>query len=227
MHTVKEQKSFIDLADVIIGAGIELRIRGDKHTGLCPFHPDSEPSFFVFSDQHFKCFGCGTAGDVIDFVKQFYSMNFNQACRHLGIDLNGGKPLNEAHRRKVADKKRKQERRQARKKRERELAYTLGSLIRWTNKAKTRLTRENFDEYAGILDDLEYWEWAHDVLIHGNRLDRAYVLWSFKDFSCLKRNMLFDESFNYKKWLHDFLNGEPNDGFKRIEISLRRDEKHF
>lgn len=61
-----------DLAAIIEEAGIELRSAGgERLKGLCPFHSEKTPSFFVFRDrQRFHCFGCGVGGDVIDFVQQ-------------------------------------------------------------------------------------------------------------------------------------------------------------
>jgi len=39
-----------------------------KHKVVCPFHDDRNPSLHVYEDGGFKCFGCGVAGDVLDFV---------------------------------------------------------------------------------------------------------------------------------------------------------------
>ena len=46
-----------------------LRIRGSRATGLCPFHPDKNPSFSVELDKGvFHCFGCSASGGVRDFA---------------------------------------------------------------------------------------------------------------------------------------------------------------
>ncbi|MEO8285021.1 MAG: CHC2 zinc finger domain-containing protein [Chloroflexota bacterium] len=53
----------------------------------CPFHDDSDPSFVVYPDGHYHCFGCGAHGnDVFDFLRAVKGMNFHAACRHLGAD---------------------------------------------------------------------------------------------------------------------------------------------
>ena len=59
------------LLDVVQRAGVELRRSGaHRWQGLCPFHDDRNPSFFVDVErQRFVCFGCKTRGDVIDFVR--------------------------------------------------------------------------------------------------------------------------------------------------------------
>jgi hypothetical protein len=44
----------------------ELHEIGDKYRGLCPFHHEDTPSFFVFKDGGYHCFGCGAHGEVSD-----------------------------------------------------------------------------------------------------------------------------------------------------------------
>ena len=69
-----EAKQKYALQDVIASSGLELR-RGGSGTfwALCPFHADRRPSFFVDVrkpyDPHWRCFGCGKYGDVVDFVR--------------------------------------------------------------------------------------------------------------------------------------------------------------
>ncbi len=40
---------------------------GGRFKGICPFHEDGNPSFTIFPDGKFRCFGCGAAGSIIDF----------------------------------------------------------------------------------------------------------------------------------------------------------------
>lgn len=57
----------------VIGAVVELKKNGRQLKGLCPFHSERTPSFVVDArKQRFKCFGCGKAGDVVDFLKFYY-----------------------------------------------------------------------------------------------------------------------------------------------------------
>lgn len=51
----------------------------------CPFHNDKHPSMKV--DARFHCFGCGTDGDVINFVRQMFSLNAKQAAFKLIDDF--------------------------------------------------------------------------------------------------------------------------------------------
>lgn len=47
---------------------VKLAKRGNLLEACCPFHTDRTPSFFVYDDGIYHCFGCGAHGDVIDFV---------------------------------------------------------------------------------------------------------------------------------------------------------------
>lgn len=69
--TIAEIKNSIDILAVVRSYGVELRQRGGYLTGRCPFHDDKEPSFAVYpKTQTFKCYGCGSGGDVVDFVEK-------------------------------------------------------------------------------------------------------------------------------------------------------------
>jgi DNA primase len=57
----------------------------DKATACCPFHKERSPSFTIWlEDGHFKCFGCGQAGDIISYQRFVYSQTFVEACKALG-----------------------------------------------------------------------------------------------------------------------------------------------
>lgn len=54
----------------IVSRYVTLKKEGANLKGLCPFHSEHTPSFYVQeSKQRFKCFGCGAGGDVIDFIR--------------------------------------------------------------------------------------------------------------------------------------------------------------
>jgi DNA primase len=50
---------------------------------LCPFHREKTPSFTVKGDR-FKCFGCGVAGDVTDFIALMEKISVKEAAHKLG-----------------------------------------------------------------------------------------------------------------------------------------------
>ena len=57
----------------------------------CPFHSDKTPSFKVYpNDRGWYCFGCNRGGDVIDFVRLLYNLNFPAACKKLNDDFSLG-----------------------------------------------------------------------------------------------------------------------------------------
>jgi len=54
-----------------------VKSKGRTHWGICPFHHEKTPSFAINESQQFyKCFGCGQAGNVIGLVKQLESTDF-------------------------------------------------------------------------------------------------------------------------------------------------------
>jgi len=56
--------------------------------GLCPFHRDTRPSFYVNTQKNlFYCHGCGRGGDLIRFVQLFLNLPFRQSVRHLEQEL--------------------------------------------------------------------------------------------------------------------------------------------
>jgi hypothetical protein len=51
--------------------------------GLCPFHNERSPSFYIFPDNRFHCFGCAVHGTSIDFVMLRDKVPFLQAVKTL------------------------------------------------------------------------------------------------------------------------------------------------
>ncbi len=68
--------------EALIGETVALTRRGTRLTGLCPFHAEKSPSFYVFDD-HFHCFGCHVHGDAITFVRKTRDMSFVESLRFL------------------------------------------------------------------------------------------------------------------------------------------------
>lgn len=82
-----------DIAD-IIGGYIELRGSGSNFKAICPFHDEKTPSFRVSAEKGiFKCFGCGQAGDAIDFIMEHEGMSFQESIEKLasryGLHIDG------------------------------------------------------------------------------------------------------------------------------------------
>src|ERR1700688_4376926 len=78
-----ELRSRIPLAD-LVGRRIRLTRRAREQAGLCPFHNEKTPSFYVVEDKgFFHCFGCGAHGDAIGFVMRSENLNFIEAIERL------------------------------------------------------------------------------------------------------------------------------------------------
>ncbi|HEY7060577.1 MAG TPA: DNA primase [Chloroflexota bacterium] len=81
--SVEEVKARVDLVD-LIGSTVALRQSGRSYRGLCPFHSEKTPSFYVFPEtQTWKCFGCAAGGDAFSFVMQRDNLEFAEALRDL------------------------------------------------------------------------------------------------------------------------------------------------
>lgn len=73
-------KAAIDIV-YVIGRYVDLN---ESNTGLCPFHPDTKPSFKVYPEtQSWFCFGCNEGGDVIKFKMMIDGSNFMEAVTEL------------------------------------------------------------------------------------------------------------------------------------------------
>lgn len=68
----------------VVSQYVTLKKSGANHKGLCPFHQENTPSFFVHPGKNlYKCFGCGAGGDAINFIKDLEGWNFHETVRHL------------------------------------------------------------------------------------------------------------------------------------------------
>jgi DNA primase len=78
-----ELRSRIPLGD-LVGRRVRLTRSGREHKGLCPFHNEKTPSFYVVEDKgFFHCFGCGAHGDAIGFVMRADNLDFIEAVERL------------------------------------------------------------------------------------------------------------------------------------------------
>jgi DNA primase len=68
----------------LIGRRVKLTRRGREYAGLCPFHHEKTPSFYVVEDKSFfHCFGCGAHGDAIGFLMRADNLDFLEAVERL------------------------------------------------------------------------------------------------------------------------------------------------
>jgi hypothetical protein len=61
-----------------------LRKCGKALVSLCPFHRETNPSFFIYpASNSFYCYGCQRGGNVITFVMEYYNFSFKKAVEFL------------------------------------------------------------------------------------------------------------------------------------------------
>lgn len=78
----------------VYGQFLKLRKVGDKYVGLCPLHSEKSPSFTVYPDLRFQCFGCQTSGNIFQLVEKAEGISFKEAVekvkREIGYADNSG-----------------------------------------------------------------------------------------------------------------------------------------
>ncbi len=81
----------IDAANIldVIQEFVPLKKRGVNYLGLCPFHNEKTPSFTVSpSKEIFKCFGCGKAGNSVNFIMEHEHLTYPEALKYLAKKYN-------------------------------------------------------------------------------------------------------------------------------------------
>jgi hypothetical protein len=68
----------------VVGRHIKLKKVGKNLVGLCPFHNEKNPSFYVYPESNsFYCFGCQEGGNIINFIKKINNIDFKEAVKLL------------------------------------------------------------------------------------------------------------------------------------------------
>ncbi|WP_439490052.1 DNA primase [Algoriphagus sp.] len=81
--TTDKVKERMDIEEVI-GDYLPMKKKGQNLWANCPFHGEKTPSFSISpAKQIYKCFGCGKAGDPIQFVMDIEGIGFQEAVRHI------------------------------------------------------------------------------------------------------------------------------------------------
>ena len=76
----------IDAADIVdvVSGYVTLRRAGASYKGLCPFHDDKTPSFYVSPSKGLcKCFSCGKGGNVVHFIMEEEQLSYYEALKFL------------------------------------------------------------------------------------------------------------------------------------------------
>ena len=79
---ILENLSMIDILD-------KYNIKRKGSQFVCPFHKDKNPSAKAYKNSYF-CFACGKTGDLIQFVEDYYNVDFKTAMKTINNDFNLG-----------------------------------------------------------------------------------------------------------------------------------------
>jgi len=73
----------------VVSDFVSLKKRGVNYIGLCPFHNEKTPSFVVSPAKGiYKCFGCGKAGNSVNFIMEHEHYSYPEALRFLAKKYN-------------------------------------------------------------------------------------------------------------------------------------------
>ena len=82
-NTVQQILDTADIVDVVSDF-VALKRRGANWVGLCPFHNDRRPSFWVSPSKGLcKCFACGEGGSAVHFIMKHEQLSYPEALRYL------------------------------------------------------------------------------------------------------------------------------------------------
>lgn len=89
----------------VVSQVVVLKKMGKDYKGLCPFHKEKTPSFYVNPDKGiYKCFGCGEGGDVFTFMQKARGLGFLDGVKELAHQF--GVSIIESEEEKVEYKRR-------------------------------------------------------------------------------------------------------------------------
>lgn len=92
INKVRESNDLVEVASEYM----TLIRNGDRYKGLCPFHKEDTPSFFISADrQLYHCFGCGAGGNVLNFIMGIENLDFIDAVKFLAD--RAGLPIPRSH----------------------------------------------------------------------------------------------------------------------------------
>ena len=73
----------------VVGEFVTLKKKGINFVGLCPFHSDKTPSFYVSPTKNIcKCFACGEGGSSVHFIMKHEQLSYYEALRYLAKKYN-------------------------------------------------------------------------------------------------------------------------------------------
>lgn len=155
----EEILSLLNMVDILNKYGIKIK----RNMCHCPFHKDNSPSMKIY-EKSFYCFSCNLTGDVIEFVQQYFNLNFQEAMEKINYDFNLGLKTRGRLSQKQL-KKIQQECEFKRKQKEKFKQETNSKLIKACNRyiiynkiiknLQKNITKENWEENTEIIAFLQ------------------------------------------------------------------------
>ena len=88
LQTIERIQETAQIVDVVSDF-VTLRRRGVNFVGLCPFHDDRSPSFYVSPAKNIcKCFACGEGGSAVHFIMKHEQLSYYEALKYLAKKYN-------------------------------------------------------------------------------------------------------------------------------------------
>lgn len=166
----------------VIGDYVRLKRKGANLSGLCPFHNEKSPSFSVSPAKGiYKCFGCGKAGNVVNFIMEHDSLGYIPALKFLADKFNIEWPQQEFVN---VDEEKKQ----------RDEKESLQILNNWANEYFQKILWENEIGQAIGLSYFEERGFRHDIIKKFNlgfSLDSWQALYDDAITNQFKEELLF------------------------------------
>lgn len=75
----KDKALNVDLIDILAMDNITVT----RNKACCPFHHEKTPSFVIFPNNKYFCFGCHAKGDSINYIMQSRNLNFLESVKYL------------------------------------------------------------------------------------------------------------------------------------------------
>jgi hypothetical protein len=165
----------IDLSVLVQNHGINFKKSGSRYIGLCPFHSEKTPSFVVFPNNSYYCFGCGSGGDAATFIMKYYGCTFPEALNRLGIRKTGQR-YTSTESKAMQENRKKRDLVSAFRTWERHYSSILGRLIVSAHRRLNQIRNEvDLQNRGWIYHFLPKWKHHLDILCYGTDQDK-YLL---------------------------------------------------
>lgn len=229
----EEIKQKVNMLDVIDKYGLgPPKQKRDKYYVLCPFHEDHTPSFVVFPDGGWKCFGCGASGDVIDFVAKMEGINTSEAIKKIKKDyliegnteyIKKNKPTTEEiEMYKNFLLKRKKVYQWLVYKSDPKLDFLKDILIDGDIEEQVQLVIEAYTHESQEIENVFFY--SNDITLEKNMIDVIEVLKKYSDFFNIDKVRYENFMVLYDKVLNILYDNEHDCIFKYSNIEIERPE---